>query len=66
MSREKLLMLKKTLTKLLNIGYIRASSSPAGAPVLFMRKANGKLRFYYNYRALNAITKKNRYPLLLI
>ena len=66
MSRKKLLVLKKTLTELLNIGYIRASSFSAGAPVLFVRKLNGKLRFCCNYRALNAITKKNRYPLLLI
>jgi hypothetical protein len=56
MSREELLVLKKTLTDLLNKGWIRASSSAAEAPVLFVKKPREKLRFCVNYRALNAIT----------
>jgi hypothetical protein len=66
MSREELLVLKKTLRSLLDQGFIRASSSEAAAPVLFVKKPGGGLRFCCDYRALNAITRKDRYPLLLI
>ncbi|KAM4065517.1 integrase core domain-containing protein [Hirsutella rhossiliensis] len=66
MSREELLVLRKTLKDLLDRGFIRASSSAAAAPVLFVRKPNGGLRFCCDYRALNAITKRDRYPLPLI
>jgi hypothetical protein len=65
-SREELLVLKKTLTDLLNKGWIQASSLIAGAPVLFVKKPEGGLRFCVNYRALNAIISQNRYPLPLI
>jgi hypothetical protein len=64
--RRKLLVLRKTLTELLNKNFIRASNFPAAAPVLFIKKFNGGLRFYINYRALNALTQKNRYSLPLI
>ena len=66
MSRDELLVLRKTLTELLDKNYIRASSSPAAAPVLFVRKPGGGLRFCVDYRALNAISKADRYPLPLI
>lgn len=66
MSKEELLVLRKTLTSLLEKGFIRASSSPAAAPVLFAKKPGGGLRFCCDYRALNAISKKDRYPLPLI
>ena len=66
MSRDELLVLRKTITDLLDKGWIRASSSSSGAPVLFVKKPGGRLRFCVNYRALNAITKQNRYPLPLI
>lgn len=66
MSREELLALRRTLAELLDQGWIRASSSPAGAPVLFVRKPNGGLRFCVDYRGLNAITQRDRYPLPLI
>ena len=66
MSRDKLLILRKTLTKLLDKGFIRVSSSSAAASVLFVRKPGGRLRFYVDYRGLNRITKKDRYSLLLI
>ena len=66
MTREELHVLRKTLTDLLDRGFIRASSSAAAAPVLFVRKSNGGLRFCCDYRALNAITKRDRYPLPLI
>ncbi|EFZ04205.2 Pol [Metarhizium robertsii ARSEF 23] len=66
MSREELIVLRRTLTELLDKGFIRASSSAASAPVLFVRKPGGGLRFCVDYRALNAITRKDRYPLPLI
>ena len=66
MSRDELLVLRKTITDLLDKGWIRASSSSAGAPVLFVKKPGGGLRFCVDYRALNAITEQDRYPLPLI
>jgi hypothetical protein len=66
MSRDELLVLRKTLTELLDKNFIRISSSPAAAPVLFVRKPGGGLRFCCDYRALNKLTRKDRYPLPLI
>jgi hypothetical protein len=66
MSRGELLVLRKELTSLLKKGFIQVSSSPAAAPVLFAKKPGGGLHLYINYRALNKITKKDRYPLPLI
>ncbi|CBF89606.1 hypothetical protein AN0376.2 [Aspergillus nidulans FGSC A4] len=66
MTQEELIVLRKTLSELLQKGFIRVSHSPAAAPVLFVRKPGGGLRFCVDYRALNAITKKDRYPLPLI
>lgn len=66
MTAEELIVLRKTLTDLLDKGFIRVSHSSAAAPVLFVRKPGGGLRFCVDYRALNAITKKDRYPLPLI
>ncbi|KAI0993816.1 hypothetical protein K3495_g14368, partial [Podosphaera aphanis] len=66
MSRDELLVLRKTLTDYLRKGWIRASNSPANAPVLFAKKPGGGLRFYVDYRGLNSITKRDRYPLPLI
>jgi hypothetical protein len=66
MSRGELLVLRKELISLLKKGFIRVSSSPASAPVLFAKKPGGGLRLCIDYRALNAITKKDRYPLPLI
>ena len=47
-------------------GYIRPSKSPMASPVFFVKKKDGKLRFVQDYRKLNEITIKNRYPLPLI
>ncbi|KAF5339905.1 hypothetical protein D9758_015029 [Tetrapyrgos nigripes] len=47
-------------------GHIRSSSSSAGAPILFIRKKTGEICLCVDYRGLNAITKKNRYPLPLV
>ncbi len=66
MSRDELLVLRKTLTDLLDKEFIRVSNSPAAAPVLFVRKPGGGLRFCCDYRALNKLTRKDRYPLPLI
>jgi hypothetical protein len=54
------------LEEALATGHIRQSKSPLGAPVFFIKKKDGKLRFVQDYWALNAITRKNRYPLPLI
>ena len=48
---------------LLEQGWIRPSSSPYDAPILFIPKKDGKWRMCIDYRALNKITVKNRYPL---
>jgi len=45
---------------------IRPSKSPMAAPMFFIKKKDGSLRLVQDYRTLNAITVKNRYPLLLI
>jgi hypothetical protein len=66
MSWDKLLVLRRTLLDLLEKGFIRASNSLAASPVLFVRKLGGGLQFCVDYRALNALTKKDRYPLPLI
>ena len=47
-------------------GFIRPSKSPAGAPILFDKKQDGSLRLCVDYRGLNNITIKNRYPLPLV
>jgi transposase InsO family protein len=50
----------------LRTGRIRPSKSPMASPVFFVKKKDGSLRLVQDYRALNAITIKNRYPLPLI
>lgn len=66
MSQTELLVLKNYLDENLKKNFIRPSSSPAASPVLFVKKPGGGLRFCVDYRGLNAITVKNRYPLPLI
>ena len=58
--------LKEFVQENLRKGYIRPSQSSAGYPVLFVPKKNGKLRLCIDYRQLNSITRKDRYPLPLI
>ena len=64
--REELFVLKKILKDFIDKGYIRVSSSEAAIPILFIRKLGGGLRFYCDYRTLNAITRVNRYLLPFI
>lgn len=66
MSRDELAELRRYLQENLSKGFIRASTSSAASPVLFVKKPGGGLRFCVDYRGLNAITVKNRYPLPLI
>ena len=59
-------VLREYLEASLAKGFIRESTSPAGSPILFVPKKDGTLRLCVDYRGLNDITIKNRYPLPLI
>ena len=58
--------IKKQIKELLEKGYIRRSLSPCGAPVLLVEKKDKSLRMVVDYRALNEVTIKNKYPLPMI
>ena len=66
MSGVELATMKEYVRKYLANGFIRPSKSPAAAPVMFVKRPDGKLRLVVDYRALNAVTVKNRFPLPLI
>ena len=66
LSPSELKSLREFLDEHLSLGFIRPSSSPHGAPVLFVKKKDGSLRLCVDFRGLNRITKKDRYPLPLI
>jgi hypothetical protein len=63
MPPKQLAELKIQLQELLDKGYIRSSSSPWGSPALFVKKKDGSLQMCVDYRPLNAVTIKNKYPL---
>jgi len=65
MSTPELVELKLQLKEMLYKGYIRPSVSPWGTPVLFLKK-DGTLRLCIDYRQLNKVTIKNKYPLARI
>jgi hypothetical protein len=62
MSVNELVELKKQLAELQAKGFIRPSSSPWGAPVLFVEKKDVTQRMCVDYRSLNEVTIKNKYP----
>jgi hypothetical protein len=62
-SGPELVELKKQIDELLEKGYIRPSTSPWAAPVLFVEKKDGTKRMCIDYRSLNEVTIKNKYPL---
>ncbi len=57
--------IKKQIKELLDKAHIRPSSSPWGSPVLLVEK-DGSLRMVVDYRGLNEVTIKNKYPLPMI
>ncbi len=59
-------VLENYIKENLQKGFIRPSKSPSGAPIFFVKKKNGELRPCIDYRGLNEMTIKNRYPLPLI
>jgi hypothetical protein len=63
-SGPELVELKKQIDELLENGYIRPTTSPWAAPVLFVEKKDGKKRMCIDYRALNEVTIKNKFPRL--
>jgi hypothetical protein len=63
MSSDELDELKKQLKKLLEQGFVGPSASPWGSPVLFVEKKDGTKRMCIDYRTLNSMTIKNKYPL---
>jgi hypothetical protein len=63
MAADELVELKKQLQELTDKGFIRPSASPWGSPVLFVKKKDGSMRMCVDYRSLNAVTIKNKYPL---
>ena len=63
MSMDELKVLKGYISENLDRGLICVSSSSAASPVLFVKKNDGSLRLCVDYRALNSVTRKDRYPL---
>ncbi|KAA0061386.1 RNA-directed DNA polymerase-like protein [Cucumis melo var. makuwa] len=58
--------LRKQLDELLNAGFIGPAKAPYGASVLFQKKKDGSLRLCIDYRVLNKLTVRNKYPLPII
>jgi hypothetical protein len=63
MAPKELAKLKLQLQELLDKGFIRPSASPWGCPALFVKKKDDSLRLCVDYRPLNVVTIKNKYPL---
>ncbi|KAA3460493.1 ATP-dependent zinc metalloprotease FtsH [Gossypium australe] len=63
MAPKELVELKAQIQELLDRGFIRPSVSPWGAPVLFVKKNDGTMHMCIDYRQLNKLTIKNKYPL---
>jgi hypothetical protein len=65
LSEFELKTLREFIDENLKTGFIRPSNSPFGAPVLFIKKKDVSLRLCVDFRRLNAITRKDKYPLPL-
>ena len=63
LSKPERLAVQEELIALLSKGFIEPSMSPFGSPILFVHKKDGSLRMVIDYRAVNQITVKNRYPI---
>ena len=66
LSEKELKVLREYINENLSKGFIRASSSPTAAPILFVKKKDRGLRLCVDYQGLNNLTIKDRYPLPLI
>ena len=66
MPPAKLKELKVQMEEMVNKGFVRSSTSPWGAPVLFVKKKDGSMRLCIDYRELNKVTIRNQYPLSMI
>ncbi|XP_070050921.1 uncharacterized protein [Nicotiana tomentosiformis] len=66
MAPKELAKLQKQLNEFLDAGLIQPSKAPSGAPILFQKKHDVMFRICVDYRALNKVTVKNKYPVLLV
>jgi hypothetical protein len=66
MSEEELRVVKEYLVENLAKGFIELSQAPWAAPIIFVKKTNGGLRFCIDFQQLNNLIKKNKYPIPLI
>ncbi len=66
LSKDELDLLKEYLNEMLRTGKIRPSKGAAGAPLFFAKQPSGKLRIVVDYRPLNSVTIKDKYPLPLM
>ena len=66
MSQTKVQALREFLDENLHIGFIRPSKVGHSAPILFVKKKDSSLRLCVDFRGLNRLTKKDRYPLPLM
>ena len=62
MAPKEMLELRKQLNELMDLGLIQESCSPWGAPVLFVKKKDNSMRLCIDYRELNKVTIRNKYP----